>query len=51
MESEVTGLLAGAGLMKKLIFLLEEQSMKETLDVLLSHIIPSNIHFICIPRG
>jgi hypothetical protein len=49
MESEFAGLLAGSELMKKLVFLLEERSMKEALDVILPHIIPNNISFICIP--
>jgi hypothetical protein len=51
MESEFAELLAGAELMKKLVFLLEEQSMKEDLDVILPHIIPNDIRFICIPHN
>ena len=51
MESEFAGLLAGSELMKKLIFLLEERSMKEALDVILPHIVPNNICFTCIPHN
>jgi hypothetical protein len=36
--------------MKKLIFLLEEQSMKEVLEIILPQIFPCNIPFVCIPH-
>jgi hypothetical protein len=36
--------------MKKLVFLLEEQSMKETLEYILPLIFPNNIPFLCIPH-
>jgi hypothetical protein len=36
--------------MKKLIFLLEEQSMKETLENILPLVIPNEISFLCIPH-
>jgi hypothetical protein len=37
-------------LMKELIFLLEEESMKALLDILLPEILPTNICFRCIPH-
>ena len=36
--------------MKQLVFLLEEESMKALLDVLLPQILPQGINFICIPH-
>ena len=36
--------------MKQLVFLLEEESMKALLDVLLPQILPGGINFICIPH-
>jgi hypothetical protein len=36
--------------MQKLVFLLEEQSMKEVLEVILPKILPQNILFQCIPH-
>jgi hypothetical protein len=36
--------------MKKLIFLLEEQSMKETLENILPLIVPKDITFLCVPH-
>jgi hypothetical protein len=36
--------------MQKLVFLLEEQSMKEVLEVILPQIIPQDISFQCIPH-
>ena len=36
--------------MKQLVFLLEEESMKALLDVLLPKILPANTLFICIPH-
>ncbi len=36
--------------MKHLVFLLEEESMKALLDVLLPEILPEGIDFICIPH-
>jgi uncharacterized protein YktA (UPF0223 family) len=50
METRFVGLLARVNKMKKLIFLLEEQSMKETLENILSLIIPKDISFLCIPH-
>ncbi|GMO70200.1 MAG: hypothetical protein Ta2A_18760 [Treponemataceae bacterium] len=37
--------------MDKLIFLLEEQSMKEVLEIILPKILPANISFTCIPHN
>jgi hypothetical protein len=36
--------------MKQLVFLLEEESMKALLDVLLPQILPQGINFLCIPH-
>jgi hypothetical protein len=36
--------------MKKLVFLLEEKSMKETLDNILPLVLPKDIPFLCIPH-
>lgn len=36
--------------MKQLVFLLEEESMKALLDVLLPQILPADITFLCIPH-
>ncbi|MDO9106071.1 MAG: DUF4276 family protein [Methylovulum sp.] len=36
--------------MKELVFLLEEESMKALLDVLLPQILPTDISFLCIPH-
>ncbi len=36
--------------MKQLVFLLEEESMKALLDVLLPQILPQEINFLCIPH-
>ena len=36
--------------MKQLVFLLEEESMKALLDVLLPQILPEGINFLCIPH-
>ena len=36
--------------MKHLVFLLEEESMKALLDVLLPQILPQGINFLCIPH-
>lgn len=36
--------------MKQLVFLLEEESMKALLDVLLPQILPEKINFLCIPH-
>jgi hypothetical protein len=36
--------------MKQLVFLLEEESMKALLDILLPTILPSDINFLCIPH-
>ncbi|MFI3155404.1 MAG: DUF4276 family protein [Methylococcaceae bacterium] len=36
--------------MKQLVFLLEEESMKALLDVLLPKILPADIEFLCIPH-
>lgn len=36
--------------MKELVFLLEEESMKALLDVLLPQILPTHIRFLCIPH-
>lgn len=36
--------------MKKLVFLLEEQSMKEVLEIILPQILPDGFCFICIPH-
>lgn len=36
--------------MKELVFLLEEESMKALLDVLLPQILPQGINFLCIPH-
>lgn len=36
--------------MKQLVFLLEEESMKALLDVLLPKILPPEVNFICIPH-
>ncbi|MDR2470535.1 MAG: DUF4276 family protein [Treponema sp.] len=36
--------------MQKLVFLLEEQSMKEALEIILPLILPREISFICIPH-
>lgn len=36
--------------MNQLVFLLEEESMKAMLDVLLPQIIPQGINFLCIPH-
>ncbi len=36
--------------MKQLVFLLEEESMKALLDVLLPQILPPEIEFLCIPH-
>jgi uncharacterized protein YktA (UPF0223 family) len=50
METRLVGLLAGVSNMKKLVFLLEEQSMKETLENILPLIVPKDILFLCIPH-
>jgi hypothetical protein len=36
--------------MKQLVFLLEEESMKALLDILLPQILPPEIEFLCIPH-
>jgi uncharacterized protein YktA (UPF0223 family) len=36
--------------MRKIVFLLEEPSMKEVLDVILPKILPANFSFLCIPH-
>ena len=36
--------------MKQLVFLLEEESMKTLLDVLLPKILPPEVNFLCIPH-
>jgi hypothetical protein len=36
--------------MKELVFLLEEESMKALLEVLLPQILPPDVHFRCIPH-
>ncbi len=36
--------------MKQLVFLLEEESLKAMLDVLLPQILPKEINFLCIPH-
>jgi uncharacterized protein YktA (UPF0223 family) len=36
--------------MGKIVFLLEEPSMKEVLDVILPQILPANFSFLCIPH-
>lgn len=36
--------------MKRLVFMLEERSMKETLDSILPRIVPAGISFLCIPH-
>jgi hypothetical protein len=36
--------------MKQLVFLLEEESMKALLDILLPQILPQEINFLCIPH-
>jgi hypothetical protein len=37
--------------MGKFVFLLEEPSMKEVLDVILPQILPANFSFVCIPHS
>lgn len=36
--------------MKQLVFLLEEESMKALLDVLLPKVLPADVDFLCIPH-
>jgi hypothetical protein len=36
--------------MKQLVFLLEEESMKALLDILLPKVLPQGINFLCIPH-
>jgi hypothetical protein len=36
--------------MKQLVFLLEEESMKALLDILLPQILPQGVNFLCIPH-
>ncbi|MGZ8153210.1 MAG: DUF4276 family protein [Methylovulum sp.] len=36
--------------MKEVVFLLEEESMKALLEILLPQILPKDVHFLCIPH-